>query len=65
MPNWKYIWYDIEERWERLGLRKWINNNPKVIMGISIVAVSIFLLIMIAQLMPYRPPVSSRPPNPA
>ena len=63
MPNWKYIWYDIEERWERLGLRKWINNNPKVIIGISIASMLIFLLIVISQLMPYKPPILSQPPK--
>jgi len=56
MPNWKYIWYDIEERWDRLGLRDWINKNPKAVIGISIASVLIFLLIVITQLMPYRSP---------
>ena len=60
MPNWKYIWYDIEERWERLGLRSWINNNPKIVIGITVAAVFIFLLIVIAQLMPYRAPIISQ-----
>jgi hypothetical protein len=60
MPNWKYIWWDIEERWERLGLRSWVNNNPKIILGISIVTVIIFLLIVIAQCMPYNPPAIPR-----
>jgi len=59
MPNWKYIRYDIEERLERLDLRNRINNNPKIVIGISIASVSIFLLIVIARLMPYKPPIIS------
>ncbi|MFA5293415.1 MAG: hypothetical protein WC496_10320 [Phycisphaerae bacterium] len=57
MPNWKYIWYDIEERLEKLGIRKWINNNPKIIIGISIVSAVIFLLIVITLLIPSSPPI--------
>ena len=57
MPNWKYIWYDIEERWERLGFRNWINNNPKIVIGISVASVFIFLLIVIIQLIPNKYPI--------
>ena len=87
MPNWKYIWYDIQqwwarmlsrgfrfgvfgqdkylryklhERWERLGIRNWINKNPKIVIGVCVAAVFIFLVIVIAQLMPYSPPIISQ-----
>lgn len=63
MPNWKYIRYDIEERWERLGLRNWINNNPKIVTAISAAAVFIFLLIVISQLIPYKPLIISQTPK--
>lgn len=59
MPNWRYIWYDIEERWDRLGLRKWINDNPKIIIGISIATGVLFLLIVITSLIPHNPPIIS------
>ncbi len=59
MPNWRYIRYDIEERWDRLGLRKWINNNPKIVIGISVIAGIVFLLIVITSLIPYKPPITS------
>jgi len=52
----QYLRYKLLEKWERLALGKWINKNPKIVIGISIASVSIFLLIVIAQLMPYRPP---------
>lgn len=87
MPNWKYIWYDIQQwwgrmisrgfkfpvfgqdkylrykiwdQWERLGIRNWINKNPKIVIGVSAAAVFMFLVIVIAQLMPYRPPIISQ-----
>jgi hypothetical protein len=64
MPNWKYIWWNIEDRWERLGLkniRNCANNNPKIVIGICIGAVLLLLLIVIAQLMPYRSPITLPP----
>ncbi len=55
MRKWKYIRYDIEDRWRRLGLRKCIDNNPKIVVGISVAVIFIFLLTFIVRLMPYRP----------
>ena len=52
MPNWKYIRYDIEERWERLAEkllapRDWLNRqNPKII--IAIAGIFVFVLLAIA-----------------
>jgi hypothetical protein len=61
MPNWKYIWWDIKDRWERLGLRNRINSNPKIVLGIGIGSVLIFLLIVTAQLVPYRSSITRQP----
>lgn len=55
----RHLRYKLREKWERLAIRKWVNENPRIIMGISIASVFIFLLIVIAQLMPYRPPILS------
>ena len=52
LPNGKYLRYDIEERWERLNIRKWINDNPRIIISITAASAFVFLLIVIGQLMP-------------
>lgn len=43
LPDW--LRYEIQERWERLALRKWINKNPRII--ISITAASVLILLVI------------------
>ena len=60
-PSWKYFRYNIEERWERLAVkqlafREWINNNPRIMIGITAVCVVVFLAILIGQLMPDKAP---------
>lgn len=52
----QYLRYKLQEKWERLGLRKWANNNPKIILGTSITTVSIFIVILIAQCVPSQRP---------
>jgi hypothetical protein len=42
-PDW--LRYEIQERWERLAARKWINKNPRII--ISITAASVLILLVI------------------
>jgi hypothetical protein len=59
MPNWRYIRYHIEERWERLELRNRINRNPKIVIGISMVTGILFLLIFITQVVSFKPPILS------
>ncbi|MFZ0034524.1 MAG: hypothetical protein WAK60_06000 [Sedimentisphaerales bacterium] len=43
LPDW--LRYEIQERWERLAARKWINKNPRII--ISITAASVLILLVI------------------
>jgi hypothetical protein len=44
LPDW--LRYEIQERWERLALRKWINKNPMLIVSITIASVLILLVII-------------------
>ena len=53
--KWKYLLYEIEERWERFGLKKWINLNPRVVIGIAAVSFLLFIVIAIGQLIPDKP----------
>lgn len=50
IPDW--LRYEIERRWQQLAVRKWINNNPRLIIGITAASVFIFLVIAIGYLMP-------------
>lgn len=55
MPNWKYIKYGLEERLEVITdrlktLREWLNQlNPKVMIGITVVLILIFIMVVISQ----------------
>ena len=51
-PKWKYLRYEIEDRWQRLGMRKWINSNPWIIKCIAGISVTIFLIVVINLLIP-------------
>ncbi len=44
LPDW--LRYEIQERWERLAVRKWINKNPRIIISITIASVLILLVII-------------------
>ena len=50
--DWKYLRYDIEDRWERLAIRKWINSNPGIIKSIAGISVVILLVVVINLLIP-------------
>jgi len=50
LPDW--LIYEIQRRWEQLALRRWINNNPRLIIGITIASVFLFLVIVIGRLLP-------------
>ena len=50
IPDW--LRYEIQERWERLAVREWINKNPRLIIGITCASVFVSLLVVIAQLAP-------------
>jgi len=43
--EWNYICYEIRQRWEQLEVRKRINTNPRLIIGIT--CASVFVLLMI------------------
>ncbi|MCE5340295.1 MAG: hypothetical protein LLF92_04105 [Planctomycetaceae bacterium] len=58
MREWKYLKYELKERWQRLTVRKWINDNPKIIIRITIATVALFFILLIIKLIPYRPPKS-------
>jgi hypothetical protein len=51
LPDW--LRYEIQERWERLALRKWINKNPMIIVSITIASV-LLLLVIIGLSMPKK-----------
>lgn len=59
-PEW--VRYEVRHRWERfqyrlqgLAIRKWINENPRVIVGLTVVSVLVLLVIVIRLLVPNRP----------
>ncbi|HAL45776.1 MAG: hypothetical protein A2Y12_14695 [Planctomycetes bacterium GWF2_42_9] len=56
MKEWKYLKYDIEEWLKRPAIRKWINDNPRIVIRITIATISLFLIILIFKLVPYRSP---------
>lgn len=50
IPDW--LRYEIQRRWEQIAVRKWINNNPRLIIGVTAASVFVFLIIAIGYLMP-------------
>ena len=44
LPDW--LRDEIQERWERLALREWINKNPRIIVSITIASVLVLLVII-------------------
>jgi hypothetical protein len=54
LPDFQYFGYEIKEWWERLGIRKWINQNPRIIIGITTASVLILLVIVIWQAIPKK-----------
>jgi hypothetical protein len=55
LPDW--LRYEIQERWERLALRKWINKNPMLIVSITIASVLV-LLVVIGLSIPRKTPLN-------
>lgn len=45
LPDW--LVYEIQQRWEQLAIRDRINQNPKMIFGITCVSVFILLFVVI------------------
>lgn len=50
--EWKYLKYDLEYRWENFKLRKWINDNPLIMMIATGVSSLIFLIIILTLIWP-------------
>lgn len=57
LPDW--LRFEMREKWERLqdrckesALRRWINNNPKIVIAIATVSACVLLLVIIALLWP-------------
>jgi len=44
LPDW--LRDEIQVRWERLALRKWINKNPRIIVSVTVASVLILLVII-------------------
>ena len=47
MPDFGYLKYEIKEWWERLAIREWINQRPKLVISVSVVSVVVLLGILI------------------
>lgn len=54
LPDLQYFGYEIKEWWERLELRRKINQNPKLIIRITIASVAILLVIVVWLLWPEK-----------
>lgn len=51
LPYW--LIHDIKYKWEHLVIRKWINQNPKVVYAVMGCSVLLFLVILIFISMPF------------
>lgn len=54
LPDLQYIGYEIKEWWERLGIRRWVNQNPRIVIGTAAASVFILLVIVIWLLIPEK-----------
>lgn len=52
LPDLQYLGYEIKEWWENWPARKWVNNNPNLIFGITGFSVLLLLVIIIWLLIP-------------
>lgn len=44
LPQWKYLKYDIDDWLSRLTFRRWINNNPRIIILLTNLSVIILII---------------------
>lgn len=51
-PDW--LRFEIRAKWEQLPVRRWINNNPRVVISITGFSVFVLLLVVITQLTPEK-----------
>ena len=52
MLEWKYLKEDLLYKWENLKVRRWVNENPKIILGITVFSVLLTIIIVIAIALP-------------
>ena len=52
LPEWKYLKDDIRDWWSRIYFRKWINNNPKIIILLTNLSVIIFIIVIYVMFKP-------------
>jgi len=57
LPDWLHYelrqkWERLQDKWQRLPTRKWINNRPKLIIAIASVSVLLLLVAIITLLVP-------------
>ena len=57
LPDW--LRFEMREKWERLedrckelALRRWINDNPKIVIAITTVSACVLLVVVIILLWP-------------
>lgn len=65
MPNWKYIRYDIEQWWGQLTARRWAEEHPGIIFGITCASVFLLLTVIVAMLIPDSPKIEIQQSNKA
>ena len=46
LPDW--LIYDIKHKWEQLEIKKWINENPKVVFIVTGCSMLLFLVLLIS-----------------
>ena len=52
--EWKYLRYDIMQRFQHMALRRWINHNPMLISTTTIASFLLFIIILACQLIPNK-----------
>jgi len=54
LPDLQYLGIEIKQWWERLGVRKWINQHPRIIIGTTTASVLVLLIVVISVLIPEK-----------
>ena len=52
LPEWKYLRCELEYKWENLAARKWINENPKLVILLSCASFAVLMVVIIWLLWP-------------
>ena len=54
MPNFGYLKYEIKGWWERLAIRDWLSQSPKIIIGLSVLLVVGVLAFLVTLTLPEK-----------